>query len=67
MIKSCYIVTTFGGSVYEKNNLVRCTESSVKWQETIEIVELNNGSIHAAEYLTKVPPKEVLEKNYCRR
>ena len=25
-------------------------------------MELDNGSIHVAQYLTKMPPKEVLEK-----
>lgn len=28
----------------------------------IELMELDNGSIHVAQYLTKVPPKEVLKK-----
>lgn len=28
----------------------------------IELMELDNGSIHVAQYLTKVPSKEVLKK-----
>ena len=39
--------------------LILCAEKS---QETIELMELENGSIHVAQYLTKMPPKEVLEK-----
>ncbi|MDE6252155.1 MAG: PDDEXK nuclease domain-containing protein [Lachnospiraceae bacterium] len=39
--------------------LILCAEKS---QETIELMELDNGSIHVAQYLTKMPPKEVLEK-----
>lgn len=33
-----------------------------KSQETIELMELDNGSIRVAQYFTKMPPKEVLEK-----
>lgn len=39
--------------------MILCAEKS---QETIELLELDNGSIHVAQYLTKMPPKEVLEK-----
>lgn len=39
--------------------LILCAEKS---QETIELMELNNGSIHVGQYLTKMPPKELLEK-----
>lgn len=39
--------------------LILCAEKS---QETIELMELDNGSIHVAQYLTKMPPKDVLEK-----
>ena len=39
--------------------LILCAEKS---QETIELMELDNGSIHVAQYLTKMPPKELLEK-----
>lgn len=39
--------------------LILCAEKS---QETIELMELDNGSIHIVQYLTKMPPKEVLEK-----
>lgn len=39
--------------------LILCAEKS---QETIELMELDNGSIHVAQYLTRMPPKEVLEK-----
>lgn len=37
--------------------LVLCAEKS---EETIELMELNQGSIHVAQYLTKMPPKELL-------
>lgn len=39
--------------------MILCAEKS---QETIELMELDNGSIHVAQYLTKMPPKEVLER-----
>lgn len=39
--------------------LILCAEKS---QETIELMELDNGSIHVAQYLTKMPPKEILER-----
>lgn len=39
--------------------MILCAEKS---QETIALMELDNGSIHVAQYLTKMPPKEVLEK-----
>ncbi|MDE7431875.1 MAG: PDDEXK nuclease domain-containing protein [Lachnospiraceae bacterium] len=39
--------------------LILCAEKS---QETVELMELDNGSIHVAQYLTKMPPKEILEK-----
>ncbi len=39
--------------------LILCAEKS---QETIELLELNNGSIHVGQYLTKMPPKELLEQ-----
>lgn len=39
--------------------LILCAEKS---QETIELMELDNGNIRVAQYLTKMPPKEVLEK-----
>ena len=33
-----------------------------KSQETIELMELDRGSIHVAQYMTKMPPKEILEQ-----
>lgn len=39
--------------------LILCAEKS---QETIELLELDHGSIHVGQYLTKMPPKELLEK-----
>lgn len=39
--------------------LILCAEKS---QETIELMELNHGSIHVGQYLTEMPPKELLEK-----
>lgn len=39
--------------------LILCAEKS---QETIELLELNHGSIHVGQYLTKMPPKKLLEE-----
>ncbi len=39
--------------------LILCAEKS---QETVELLELNEGSIHVAQYLTKMPPKKLLEE-----
>lgn len=39
--------------------LILCAEKS---QEMIELMELEEGSIHVGQYLTKMPPKEVLGK-----
>lgn len=38
--------------------LILCAEKS---QETIELLELNQGQIHVGQYMTKMPPKELLE------
>lgn len=46
----------------KKSMLYERTAISKKPDETIELMELDNGSIHVAQYLTKMPPKEVLEK-----
>ena len=39
--------------------LILCAEKS---QETVELMELDQGSIHVAQYLTKMPPKHLLEE-----
>ena len=39
--------------------LILCAEES---QETVELMELDQGNIHVAQYLTKMPPKELLAK-----
>lgn len=39
--------------------LILCAEKS---SETIELLELDNSGIHVAQYLTQMPPKEVLEE-----
>lgn len=39
--------------------LILCAEKS---QETIELLELDGGNIHVGQYLTKMPPKELLEQ-----
>lgn len=39
--------------------LILCAEKS---QETVELMELDEGSIHVAQYLTKMPPKKLLEE-----
>lgn len=41
--------------------LILCSEKS---QETVELLELDKGSIHVAEYVTKLPPKELLEQKF---
>ena len=39
--------------------LILCAEKS---QETIELLELDGGDIHVGQYLTKMPPKKLLEE-----
>ena len=39
--------------------LILCAEKS---QETVKLMELDQGSIHVAQYLTKMPPKKLLEE-----
>ena len=39
--------------------LILCAEKS---QETVELMELDKESIHVAQYLTKMPPKKLLEE-----
>lgn len=39
--------------------LILCAEKS---QQTIELLELDQGNIRVGQYLTKMPPKEVLEQ-----
>ena len=39
--------------------LVLCSD---KAEEVVELMDLNKDDIHIAQYLTKMPPKEVLEK-----
>ncbi len=39
--------------------LILCAEKS---QETVELMELDKGNIHVAQYLTKMPPKKLLEE-----
>lgn len=39
--------------------LILCAEKS---QETVELMELDQSGIHVAQYLTKMPPKKVLEE-----
>lgn len=51
---------------YEKNQgeespigIILCAEKS---NETVELLELDQSGIHVAQYLTQLPPKEVLEE-----
>ena len=53
----------------EKNERVEGEESPValilcaeKSQETIELMQLEHGNIHVGQYMTKMPPKELLEQ-----
>ena len=39
--------------------LIFCAEKS---QETIELLELDKGNIHVTQYLTKMPPLELLQE-----
>ena len=43
--------------------LILCAE---KPKETIELLELDHGSIRVAEYLVKMPPKDVLEEKLSK-
>lgn len=43
--------------------LILCAEKS---QETVELMELNQGGIHVAQYLTKMPPKKLLEEKLAK-
>lgn len=40
--------------------LILCTGDTKKKQEQIELLELHQSGIHVSEYLTALPPKEVL-------
>lgn len=39
--------------------LILCAEKS---QQTIELMELDKGNIRVGQYLTKMPPKDILEQ-----
>lgn len=39
--------------------LILCSEKS---QETVELMELDQSGVHVAQYLTKMPPKKLLEE-----
>jgi hypothetical protein len=39
--------------------LILCAEKS---SETVELLELDKSGIHVAQYLTEMPPKEILER-----
>jgi hypothetical protein len=39
--------------------IILCAEKS---NETVELLELDKSGIHVAQYLTQMPPKEVLEE-----
>lgn len=41
--------------------LILCTEGA---QEQIELLQLDDSGIHVAEYLTELPPREVLERKF---
>ncbi|MCL2300283.1 MAG: DUF1016 domain-containing protein, partial [Firmicutes bacterium] len=43
--------------------IILCAE---KDQETVSLLELDKSGIHVAQYLTQLPPKEVLEENLRR-
>ena len=58
----------------EKNERVEGEESPValilcaeKSQETIELMQLDHGNIHVGQYMTKMPPKELLEQKLSAR
>jgi hypothetical protein len=40
--------------------IILCAE---KDQETVELLELDKSGIHVAQYLTQLPPKQLLENN----
>lgn len=39
--------------------LILCAEKS---QKAVELMKLDKGSIHVAQYLTKMPPQKLLEE-----
>lgn len=50
---------------YEKNEgeestigIILCAEKS---QETVELLELDKSGIHVAQYITELPPKDILQ------
>ncbi len=50
---------------YEKNEgeespigIILCVEKS---QETVELLELDKSGIHVAQYITELPPKDILQ------
>ncbi len=52
----------FKSLIYVKNppiGIILCTS---KKQEQIELLGLENSNIHVSEYLTLLPPKELLEQ-----
>jgi predicted nuclease of restriction endonuclease-like (RecB) superfamily len=46
--------------------LILCTGDTKKKQEQIELLELHQSGIHVAEYLTALPPKEILRQKLLR-
>jgi predicted nuclease of restriction endonuclease-like (RecB) superfamily len=53
---------------YEESpvGLILCTGDTKKKQEQIELLELHQSGIHVAEYLTALPPKEMLREKLLR-
>ena len=45
-----------------KQNVTFMQLYAEKSQQTIELLELDKGNIRVGQYLTKMPPKEILEQ-----
>lgn len=56
----CNSKAEYGQKVVEEPiALILCAEKS---QQTVELLELDRGNIRVGQYLTKMPPKKVLEQ-----
>lgn len=55
----CDTVATINRRIWKGLGIILCM---YKNQEQVELLELAHNSIHAAEFITKLPPPEVVEK-----
>ena len=45
-----------------KHNVISTQLCAEKSQQTVELLELDKGNIRVGQYLTRMPPKEILEQ-----